>query len=82
MLKDFLLAAGVKPSDIAEAVRESRGLVRSVERWSGVATKAAAHAAEKAKPDSWAQKGAQIATVAAFTVNEKAGVLLGKKKGI
>ena len=81
MLRDFLLAAGVKPSDIAEAVRESRGLVRSVEKWSGVATKAAAMVAENSKPESWRQKTAQIATVAAFTVNEKAGTLLGRKKG-
>ncbi len=79
MLRDFLLAAGVKPSDIAEAVRDSRSLVRSVERWSGLATKAAAHLAEKAKPNSLAHKAAQIATVGAYTVNEKAGALLGLK---
>ena len=83
MLKDFLIAAGVSPADIADAVRESRGLVRSVEKWAGFATKAAAHVAEKAKPDSLLQKGAQIATVASYTVNEKAGELLGRgrKKG-
>jgi hypothetical protein len=79
ILKDFLLASGVKPSDLSEAVRESRAAVRSVAKWSGLLSRGAIHLGGKAKPGSLAHKGTLLAGVVLSQVEEKAGALLGKK---
>lgn len=79
-LREFLLASGVSQRDLADAIRESRGVVRGVSRWSGLAARAAAHIAEKAKPESKVQRGALLAAGLASTVASKAGQMLGRVK--
>lgn len=79
MLKDFLVASGVKPSDLSEAVKESRAAVRSVEKWSGLLSRGAIHLGGKAKAGSLTQKGSLLAGGVLSQVEQKAGVLLGKR---
>jgi hypothetical protein len=79
ILKDFLVASGVKPDDLSEAVRESRAAVRSVAKWSGLLSRGAIHLGGKARAGSLTQKGSLLAGMALSQIEEKAGVLLGKR---
>jgi hypothetical protein len=77
-LRDFLIASGVDPKDITEAVRESRGFVAGIERWAHLGVKASSHVAAKAKPGSIVQKGALLGVGVSSVVASKASVLLGR----
>jgi hypothetical protein len=79
MLKEFLIASGVKPSDLAEAVRESRRVVRGIERWADVVRQGAHNVGEHTDSPK-IKKGALIVAIAAETVTQKARQMNGRGK--
>lgn len=78
MFREFLIASGVAPKDIADAVSEARGFVRSVARWSDVAAQGAQQVVTRTKSKK-IRTGALLALGAAGFVNAKASALLGGK---
>jgi hypothetical protein len=80
MLRDFLIASGVAPKDISDAVKQSRGVVRGISRWSSLVAQGASHVGEKAKTGSRTQKGAFIVVMVASTIASKTDELLGRKR--
>jgi predicted HAD superfamily phosphohydrolase len=76
-LRAFLLAAGLTGDDLAEAVEQSRQVVRAVEQGGQLLQKAAAHVATQAKSEK-VKRAAAIAGIAGEVVSSKAGVLLGR----
>jgi hypothetical protein len=80
MLRDFLIAAGVKPSDITEAVGESRAFVRGVARWARLGAQASCHVAAKAHPGTRTQRVAFNGAAALHHVADGAEKLIGGKR--
>ena len=78
MLRDFLLAAGVKPADLVEAVGESRQFVRRVARFAGLAVRASGAIGLKARKGSKLQALAVKGVVVARNVQSGAEKLGGK----
>jgi hypothetical protein len=79
ILRDFLIASGVKPSDITEAVDESRAFVRGVARWARLGAQASAHVAAKAKAGTKTHRAAFYGGAALLNVAEGAEKLVGGK---
>ena len=80
MLRDFLLAAGLKPSDLSEAVEESRAFVQGVARWARLGAQASAHVAAKAPNGSKTQKACFYGGAALRNIAEGAERMTGGKR--
>ena len=80
MLRDFLIASGVKPSDLTEAVAESRAFVRGVARWARLGARASAQVAAQAKKGTTTQRVAFYGGAALLNVAEGAEKLGGGGK--
>ncbi len=80
MLRDFLIAAGVRPSDLKEAVDESRAFVRGVARWARLGAQASGHVAAKAKSGTKTQRVAFYGGAALLNVAEGAEKLVGGRR--
>ena len=78
-LRDVLLSLGLVPKDLDEAVDESREVVRAVEKWSGLGSKALVHVAKHSPEGSKRALVAFLGAGLADSVRKGAAGMLGRK---
>lgn len=77
-LREFLIASGIDPKDLSQAVKSSRELTQTVEFWSGLASDMLRKAMPAKSPKVKRVLSAILTQTS--TVNYGAGKMLGKRR--